>query len=855
MIRRRVLRSSLIFAALFAASTLLCARSGIADDSAPRVQWSAFSTSPTRLALDVAEELLSRGAYSLAERKLDEARDALAEDPRATDAERLRYGTLALRAALQSADVAAAQGRAALAERVDAIRRVAEKSESDFFRDPPSLSEDARNYALALVKTLYEVGTLELLDAERSPSLERAITLSKDIARALPKRDARPYLYWLVKGTLAYPVVTNRLATAEKFAAALEKASESPRDEFWFFCQPLLIEIARESGDCELASKRVAQALQALKETPDAPREIAVALVSQEALLLEAEGKRDDAVRQASKDVDLLDEPFVKDLKRWDAFFYNVYDELLFVRASLCWRGVPDAPTKDEKELGTAAFDKETLAAEAQRATKALRSNPLRALCGQFAAEAGAQAQDWATLEMVAQNLFREEKYDDAIAAYDRAAESAALGSAPDEAYRLRCVAAAVANKALETDRTPERVDDCSRRFLEIARERPAEEASRVFFLGALERLEELGKNDFPLRFEYLTLFPSAPDRASYAVKLANRAIDAGNFDAARQALDCVDADAPEAELNAALQLERALLAADPSPDALGVALAHILDKISPAPSPSPSPSAPSLSALAGRLNQTPSAETQGEKRTLLAFFTLALEEGACADPLFSKSAKAFLDAESERADDAQDRAQIDALRLSLAISSGDAERVEELTRGSNAAETASVATLQGALDLAQKAQGDARTKLAQFVLDTLNARPAEFKTREGTLLRANALRLLDRGQESLNLFAAALRERPKDPEVALGIARLLSAQKDETALRRSLPYWSDVADARVSGSKEWWDAKEETFMTYLKLGERAQCARLLKTLWLTRDDPSDPNRRRRWERALETTP
>lgn len=853
MIRRSALRSSLIFAALFAASTLLCARSGIADDSAPRVRWGAFSTSPTRLALDVAEELFSRGAYPLVERKLDEARAALTEAPDATDAERLRYGTLALRSALQSADVAAPQGRAALAERVDAIRRVAEKGETDFFLDPPSLSEDARNYALALVKTLYEVGTLELLDAERSPSLERAITLSKDMARALPKRDARPYLYWLAKGTLAYPVMTNRLATAEKFVAALEKASESPRDEFWFFSQPLLIAIARESGDYQLASKRVAQTLQALKETPVAPREIAVALVSQEALLLEAEGKRDDALRQASKDVDLLDEPFVKDLKRWDALFYNVYDELLFVRASLCWRGVPDAPTKDENELETAAFDKETLAAEAQRATKALRSNPLRALSGQFAAEAGAQAQDWATLEMVAQNLFREEKYDDAIVAYDRAAESATLGSAPDEAYRLRCVAAAVANKALETDRTPERVDDCSRRFLEIARERPEEESSRVFFLGALERLEELGKNDFPLRYEYLTLFPSAPDRASYAVKLANRAIDAGNVDAARQALDCVDASAPEAELDAALQLERALLAADPSPDALGIALARILDKISPATSTSTS--APSLSALAGRLNKTPSAETRGEKQTLLAFFTLAFEEGASADPLFSKSAKAFLDAESERADDAQDRAQIDALRLSLAISSGDAERVEELTRGSNAAETASGATLQGALDLAQKAQGNARTKLAQFVLDTLDARPAEFKTREGTLLRANALRLLDRGQESLNLFAAALRERPKDPDVALGIARLLSAQQDETALRRSLSYWSDVADARVSGSKEWWDAKEETFMTYLKLGERAQCEKLLKTLWLTRDDPSDPTRRRRWERALETTP
>ena len=851
MIRRSVLRSSLISVALFAASTILCARSGIADDLAPRVQWSAFSTSPTRLALDVAEEMLSRGAYSLAERKLDEARAALAEDPRADAADRFRYGTLALQSALQSVDVSAAQGRAALAQRVDALRRVVEQGDDDFFRDPPSLSEDARNYALALVKTLYEIGTLELLDSERSPSLERAITLSKDMARALPKRDARPYLYWLAKGTLAYPVMTNRLSTAEKFVAALEKASENPRDEFWFFSQPLLIAIARESGDYQLASKRIAQALQALKETPDAPREIAVALVSQEALLLEAEGKRDDAIRQASKNVDLLDEAFVKDLKRWDSLFYNVYDELLFVRASLCWRGTPDAPTKDEKELGDDAFDKETLAAEAQRATKALLSNPLRALSGQFAAAAGAQAQDWSTLEMVAQNLFRDEKYDDALAAYDRAAESATLGSNPDEAYRLRCVAAAVANKALETDRTPERVDESSRRFLEIARERPTEDSSRVFFLGAIDRLEELGKTDFALRYEYLTLFPAAADRASYAVKLAARAIDAGDQDAARQALDCVDASSPEAELDAALQLERALRNADASSDALCVALDRILNKIFPAASTE----SPTLSALADRLNQTPPAETRGERQTLLAFFTLALEEGASADLLFSKSAKAFLDAESERADDAQVRAQIDALRLSLAISSGDADRVEELTRSSNAAETASVATLQGALDLAQKAQGNARTELAQFVLDTLNARHAEFKNREGSLLRANALRLLDRGQESLNLFAAALRDRPKDPEVALGIARLLSAQKDETALRRALPYWSDVADARAAGTKEWWDAKEETFMTYLKLGERAQCEKLLKTLWLTRDDPSDPNRRRRWERALETTP
>ena len=137
-----------------------------------------------------------------------------------------------------------------------------------------------------------------------------------------------------------------------------------------------------------------------------------------------------------------------------------------------------------------------------------------------------------------------------------------------------------------------------------------------------------------------------------------------------------------------------------------------------------------------------------------------------------------------------------------------------------------------------------------QFALDATERGASEHARRR--VLRAEALRLLARYQEALNLFAAALKENPKDVAATRGIAQILSLQSDKKALERALSYWSDVADLVPDGSKEWWDAKESTLDVYRRLGNKEQAQKMTSVLWLTRSDPSDPSRKRRWEKIVQ---
>jgi hypothetical protein len=62
---------------------------------------------------------------------------------------------------------------------------------------------------------------------------------------------------------------------------------------------------------------------------------------------------------------------------------------------------------------------------------------------------------------------------------------------------------------------------------------------------------------------------------------------------------------------------------------------------------------------------------------------------------------------------------------------------------------------------------------------------------------------------------------------------------------------WSDAADLVPAGSPAWWDAKERVVEIYVRANRRDQARKMLRTLWLTRSDASDPNRRARWERLV----
>ena len=845
---------------------------------APDAAWRPVANDPFAFSLDLSESLLNRGVPSLAVGELERIEESAKN---ASEDDRRRFGALAIRAAIESANLETQSGRDEAARRIARIRDLVEgpdfrKDNFEFFAAAETLSDSDKRYALALARAFYTLGTLELEfrddpnSAPQSAALDSALELTKNLARSLPPKDAKPFLYWHAKSTLANLANPDRVAQAEKFAAALQKSSRDERDAFWFFAATLLVETARASGDLELASKRLAATLGALKsraDDPDAPREIAAALVALEIKLLQAEGKEKDALRQATQDADLLDAPFPENSKRLDETFDDPFDELNLARAELYWRVVPKTPTRQELEQdapddGTPRLDRETLVEEARRVSRLVGANAARARSRRLAKSAGETSGDWRTIELAAQEAFLSERWRDALDAYDRAAQSARDADDQDDARRLAASAAALIDKLVRDqivsgdDETRFR-RDAATRFEALARERPDAPGADAFMLLALEYRESLGEDDPYFRFEYLKLFPNAKNRSEFALDLARRSLADGAFDDARRALDCISVDDPAEP--AALALERAICDAEletpPADDPnapVAVALARILNRLTDV-APDDPDAKPTLAALARRLDATQNwRHAVDDSAVLGAFFDLASNSNAARDPTFVRAAVKALAAwrAAVEPSDVDALAKINAARLSFALANDAQDAVASALNDATKSSSVDLATLERILALAQNAKPDARERLARRVLEALDAAGATDARAES--LRADALRLLNRFQESLNLFARLRKSDPQNVAVARGIARILAAQKDEKALRRALSAWSDVAELLPEGSEEWWDAKEETINVYCRLGDPDQAEKIVKTLWLVRDDPSDPGRRRRCERSIE---
>lgn len=870
ILRRRAAAYAVLLAiAAPAASALLPASSAAAD--APGVLWSPTSSNPTTLSLDFAEALLDRGVPTLADAELLRAGETISDAPEAV---RARFARLSLSAILATSRLGTAEGRQSALERVAALRervegRDARKDAFEFFALAETLGAETRRYAVALAKAYYSIGALEAQETgEKSEALDASLELTRYLARSLPTRDARPFLYWHAKGTLANLSDPSRASGAEKFAAALEKSSRSAHDEYWFFAQVLLIETARAAGDQPLASRRIQETLAALKESeearsPAAPREISAALAAQEIRLLQEEEKYADALRQAARDSDLLDAPFPENTKRCDEVFYDVFDDLNLARAELYWRVVPGAPT--QKELDEREGDdpigvsRETLVAEARRTAGLIDSPEQKACAGRLARDAGETSGDASTLELAAVEAYREGRWSDALEGYDRAATTASESGDAAGAWRLRAAAAALVDKGIRENLFPEAdktalQQDAAERFESLARERPEEELAHAFYRLALEYRTQLGKDDAAARFDYLTLFPTAPDHDGFALDLARRSLESGEYEDVRAALDAIPTASPK--LAEALALERALClaakgGASDGGDALGVTLSRLLDRVAAVPqsskgSASIATAGKRLAAMNKRLEPTP-----GETSVLEEFFSLALAEGAFEDENFAEASEEALAALRAASTDAG-AGKLDALRLSAALKCGkESEALALLSEGANASGQVELPTLEQALALAQESPEPVRAKLAGFVLDALETEKPESPTLGAELARADALRLAGRGQESLNLFAKLRKENPGSAAASRGIARLLTSQDSPKALEQALGYWSDAADQSPEGSKDWWDAKEEAVKIYCRLGKREQAEKMTRTLWLTREDQSDPDRRRRWERAI----
>ena len=877
--------SLVIAATAFVCSAGLPARAQTpTETSGPAAVWSPYGTRDALTEeLMFAAALLERGLPDLAAERLTriDGSSLASASPETV----CRFGALSIRAVMETARLSDSDGRARAEAEIAEIRNRAPNAA--FGKDAP---QESLAYELAYVRALYALGVLadegtapqnenaeteSAIDPDASRLLKAAAARARECVETLPNAQARPFLYWAAKAALADRADPRRFETADKLALALENASRQKLDEYCFYARLLLVESARRQGKLELASSRIRETLDALKRASGdgAPVEAALGLAAEETRLLADEGKAEESLRTAAQDVDLLDAPYPPNLGRFTAELPDLFSELNLARAQTFWTASETA--RDEKDGApiSNAPSKQALVDAARTASNALQGNFWRTRGVFLAQAAGANSDDWQTVEASADANFADGNYGAAVQEYDRAAEGARDAGANDDAYRLAGTAAGVVDKICreklfdaadspETNGADAWESNARDRFAALAKARPNEELAPQLYLLALEHAEN-AQTPRPeldaMRAEYLELFPTAPNRAAFALQLARGLLASDNLDGAADALDAVPEDAPE--FPDALETERKLYAArmaqTPSAQTFAAAIGRLVNRAS-FMTAEPVDSTAALANLIAECAQKTTAQTlqPADSRIFALALELAIAEPAGKAPELVEPIDALLERWEAAERDRTALAKIRSLRLARAVDVKSPEELMALLSSfDGGAEDAALDAVVRLTDAAENAPQANRARIAQFALDALEKiRRTAANADRADLARADALRLLGKSQDALNLYAKLRKKDPKNAQAVRGIALLLSSQQSVKTLEQGIKYWTDYADLQPLGSPEWWDAKERCVEIYCRIGKSDQAQKMLKTLWLTRSDPSDPGRKARWEKIIADT-
>ncbi len=938
----------------------------------PRAVWTPPSFDEFSADLRFADALVSRRLVAQADAELARLETGLADAPQV---QRFQFGSVAVRAAVESSRLLTADERAAVAARIAAVRAAVE---SGFAADANPLrsldfeavfgvesnADAALEYAAALVRAFYELGVLDVESNDAtsiesssdataetnatsavadSPFLIAAFETSSALVRRLPPEKSRFFVYWSAKALLARAAAS---ADSEKLyrqamqaAKALCADADKRRDAAdYFFARLLLVEAARRQGDAKTTERLIEQTLNDAAKAPNAddaaPQELAVALVAEEIRLLSLESKPFDAAKLASTDVDLLNRPTPTGPARFADRFFDVFADRDFARVAAFLNAASalaesatseNAPTVDaanssEKTTSDVPeISPQDALAAARAAADRLPTNFWRARASLLLREISVASADWRTTEVVAEERFRADDWEAALAEYDRASAEAQDAGDDADAFRLAATAAGIVDKILrdklfESNQLSSNDADfwrleAARRFEAAARSRPDDELAPRLFLLAIQRAQEAKntalsdvkystsangatvKNDAAsanvpniaaLRRDYLTLFPTAENRGAFANESARLALADGKLDDAAFYVDAVSPDDPAFSetlaLAAALASARFAAVNADSPDAekrqaavFIDAASRLLAKTTAASAPL-SPDSAAETPLAVQVKEaaqklTAENSTATDDAVLTRLFDLPRPTQIAADAeliaafesLLDRWDAALADASPERA---ALRADVQAKRLALRLDAGQTDAVlRDLANLEEATQSAGLETLERLLVFAEKTPCETQIKIGNAALASLDAQKV-VQTAQNTqntkvaqekrsLIRARALRLAGKTQESLTLFAQIRRQNPKNLDATLGIAEILTAQNEPKALEQAVRYWSDAADLVPAGSPAWWDAKERVVEIYVRTDRRDQARKMLRTLWLTRSDASDPNRRARWERLV----
>lgn len=450
-----------------------------------------------------------------------------------------------------------------------------------------------------------------------------------------------------------------------------------------------------------------------------------------------------------------------------------------------------------------------------------------------------------------AEAAYRSGRPEEALAAYDRARQTAARQGQAAEAFRLGFVAATIEHKRNNHAEALRRYRELS---LAFPREPQAPEAHllAIFHAGQLAKPAQTGGpaaaaldtyND--LLAEHLETWPQAPSADEVRWRLGRLQELAAQWDRAIELYRQISISGPRGiEVVQALERCTAAWLAErrgrgESCQAVAAQAAEWFEALIRAPG-QPWPQqftavdrAAALAAARMWLNSAQPGSARAE-----AVLRAALAGSAGAPQSFLCDAQALL-------------------VFSLAASGRTDEAGRVLEQLSAAAPEQLVELVADLRQLAAQAPPETARALAELRLQAaalLEPAGAHLPAGQQRLLefaRAQALADAGRADEALGAFARLAQRYPGDAEIQEAYARLLSGRADRGSLEKALECWRGLEGHLPEASPEWFRAKYAIAELHFRLGAPEQAARIVRLLELLHPELGGPELRSQFKDLL----
>ncbi|MEQ8786639.1 MAG: hypothetical protein RIC55_10085 [Pirellulaceae bacterium] len=180
---------------------------------------------------------------------------------------------------------------------------------------------------------------------------------------------------------------------------------------------------------------------------------------------------------------------------------------------------------------------------------------------------------------------------------------------------------------------------------------------------------------------------------------------------------------------------------------------------------------------------------------------------------------------------------------LVVALAGQETRRAEALTKLRQLAEGDPQSLLDMLAGLAQSAAAarpEARRQMAELLLeasDLLTPKQDQLDAAGQSLLvrtRAEALSALGRAEEAVSAYAALAQKYPRDAVVRRGYAAFLLAADRPATLGKALDEWRILAERTRPRTEPWYEAKYSVALALVKLGRKQEAAELIRYLQVT---------------------